>query len=127
MSQTEVAASPSTLARDDSWVWVDGEFARYRDAKLGVMTHALHYGTGCFEGIRAYWNSEREQLYVTLLDAHPADRGGVGAAPAARLRAVVGRGLARDLGRGLGRRSNGGGHASFLQKAGAEAITLMIT
>jgi branched-chain amino acid aminotransferase len=28
------------------------------------MTHALHYGTGCFEGIRAYWNPEKEQLYL---------------------------------------------------------------
>ncbi len=33
------------------------------------MTHALHYGTGCFEGIRAYWNAAHEQLY--LLQAGP--------------------------------------------------------
>jgi len=32
------------------------------------MTHALHYGTGCFEGIRAYWNAEHAQLYLL----HPA-------------------------------------------------------
>jgi branched-chain amino acid aminotransferase len=53
MSETQVAASAASTARDDSWVWFNGDFARYRDAKLGVMTHALHYGTGCFEGIRA--------------------------------------------------------------------------
>lgn len=34
------------------------------EAKLGIMTHALHYGTGCFEGIRANWNAEEEQMYV---------------------------------------------------------------
>ncbi len=36
----------------------------YADAKIGVMTHALNYGTGAFGGVRAYWNAEREQLYL---------------------------------------------------------------
>jgi len=40
------------------------------EAKVGIMTHALHYGTGCFEGIRAYWNHEHEQLYVFRLAEH---------------------------------------------------------
>jgi branched-chain amino acid aminotransferase len=48
----------------NSWVFFEGEFARYHDVHIGVMTHALHYGTGCFEGIRAYWNGDREQLYL---------------------------------------------------------------
>jgi branched-chain amino acid aminotransferase len=48
----------------NSWVFFEGEFARYHDVHIGVMTHALHYGTGCFEGIRAYWNAQREQLYL---------------------------------------------------------------
>ena len=48
----------------DSWVFFEGEFARYHDVHIGVMTHALHYGTGCFEGIRAYWNPRQEQLYL---------------------------------------------------------------
>ena len=34
------------------------------------MTHALHYGTGCFEGIRAYWNSAHKQLYLLQAEAH---------------------------------------------------------
>ncbi len=50
--------------RDQAWVFFKGEQRRYRDSRLGVMTHALHYGTACFEGIRAYWNDEREQLYL---------------------------------------------------------------
>lgn len=34
------------------------------EAKVSIMTHALHYGTGCFEGIRANWNSDEEQMYL---------------------------------------------------------------
>lgn len=34
------------------------------DANVNISTHALNYGTGCFEGIRAYWNAEQEQLYI---------------------------------------------------------------
>ena len=54
----------------NSWIFFDGEFARYHDVRLGVMTHALHYGTGCFEGIRAYWNMREEQLYLLQAPAH---------------------------------------------------------
>ena len=53
----------------NSWVYFNGEIVRYEDVHLGLMTHALHYGTGCFEGIRAYWNAQREQLF--LLQAGP--------------------------------------------------------
>jgi branched-chain amino acid aminotransferase len=34
------------------------------EAKLGVMTHALHYGTACFEGIRGNWNKEEDKIYL---------------------------------------------------------------
>lgn len=50
--------------QDEAWVFYKGEQRRYRDSRIGLMTHALHYGTACFEGIRAYWNAEREQLYI---------------------------------------------------------------
>jgi branched-chain amino acid aminotransferase len=39
-------------------IWMNGEFVAWEDAKVHVLTHALHYGTGVFEGIRAY-ESER--------------------------------------------------------------------
>src|SRR5437016_2809385 len=52
------------------WVYLDGEFKRYQDARLGLMTHALHYGTGVFEGIRAYWNQEKGQLFLLHAPAH---------------------------------------------------------
>ena len=35
-------------------IWMNGEFVGWEDAKVHVLTHALHYGTGVFEGIRAY-------------------------------------------------------------------------
>ena len=54
----------------NSWVFFEGEFARYHDVHIGVMTHALHYGTGCFEGLRGYWNAQREQLYLLQARAH---------------------------------------------------------
>ncbi|WP_110516243.1 branched-chain amino acid transaminase [Herpetosiphon llansteffanensis] len=47
-----------------------GEIVPIADAKVSVMNHALNYGTGCFEGIRAYWNEADEQLYVFHLQAH---------------------------------------------------------
>ena len=36
------------------WIWMNGELVAYEDAKVHVLTHALHYGTGVFEGVRAY-------------------------------------------------------------------------
>jgi branched-chain amino acid aminotransferase len=38
----------------DGWVWMDGEFVPHRDAKVHVLTHALHYASCVFEGERAY-------------------------------------------------------------------------
>jgi branched-chain amino acid aminotransferase len=52
------------------WVYLDGEVKRYADAKVGLMTHALQYGTGVFEGIRGYWSAEHEQLFLLKLREH---------------------------------------------------------
>src|SRR6266568_2870758 len=60
------AATKKSVSHPNTWVFYDGEFGRYHDIKLGLMTHALHYGTGCFEGIRAYWNSKQELLNLTV-------------------------------------------------------------
>ena len=38
----------------DGWIWLDGEFVPWRDAKLHVLTHGLHYASGVFEGERCY-------------------------------------------------------------------------
>jgi branched-chain amino acid aminotransferase len=58
---------PGKLARgaapDSAWAFLGGKFVPIREAKISVMTHAFNYGTGVFEGVRAYWNAEEEQLY----------------------------------------------------------------
>lgn len=50
-SQRE-AAKPEL--RPYPWVWFNGELVSWEDARVPILTHALHYGTGVFEGIRAY-------------------------------------------------------------------------
>ena len=64
------AAVKKPEVHPNTWVYHDGEFGRYHDVRLGLMTHALHYGTGCFEGIRAYWNAKQEQLHLLQAPAH---------------------------------------------------------
>ncbi|MGH2350556.1 MAG: aminotransferase class IV, partial [Chloroflexota bacterium] len=52
------------------WAFFRGEFVPLRDANINVMTHGFNYGTAVFEGIRAYWNAEEEQLFALELPAH---------------------------------------------------------
>jgi branched-chain amino acid aminotransferase len=70
MTQTVPARHDMETGRDQSWVFFNGEIVRYADAKVGLLTHGLNYGTGVFEGIRAYWNAEREQLYALRMPEH---------------------------------------------------------
>ena len=44
----------ATMDDRDGVIWMDGEFVPWRDAKVHVLTHTLHYGMGVFEGVRAY-------------------------------------------------------------------------
>ena len=43
-----------TMADRDGVIWLDGKMVPWRDAKVHVLTHTLHYGLGVFEGVRAY-------------------------------------------------------------------------
>ena len=43
-----------SLADRDGLIWLDGEMVPWREAKVHVLTHTLHYGLGVFEGVRAY-------------------------------------------------------------------------
>ena len=43
-----------TMEDRDGFIWMDGEWLDWRDAKVHVLTHTLHYGMGAFEGVRAY-------------------------------------------------------------------------
>lgn len=69
-TRPKAAAKKPAPAHPNTWVFFDGDFGRYHDMKLGLMTHALHYGTGVFEGIRAYWNPKAEQLFLLQAAAH---------------------------------------------------------
>ena len=70
----ELVRPTSTLRRGaaprNAWAFVEGKMVPIADAKIGVMTHAFNYGTGVFEGIRAYWNPTHEQLYGLHLTEH---------------------------------------------------------
>ena len=48
----------------------EGKIVPVDSAKVGIMTHALHYGTAVFEGIRGNWNSSKEKMYVFRLKEH---------------------------------------------------------
>jgi len=52
------------------YAFFKGQFVPIEEAKVSIMTHAFNYGTGCFEGIRAYWNEEEEQLFVFRMREH---------------------------------------------------------
>jgi len=45
-------------------VYFGGDYVPLRDARVGILTHALHYGTGVFEGIRGYWDPAERQLFL---------------------------------------------------------------
>ncbi len=47
-----------------------GQFVPLAEANISIMTHAFNYGTGCFEGIRGYWNDEQETLYLFRMREH---------------------------------------------------------
>lgn len=65
----ETAAIESEIP-ETLWAYQDGVFKRLADTHVSLATHALNYGTGVFEGIRAYWNAGQEQLYVFRLREH---------------------------------------------------------
>jgi branched-chain amino acid aminotransferase len=44
--------------------YFQGKIVPYSEAKVGVLTHALNYGTAAFAGVRAYWNEKNQQLYI---------------------------------------------------------------
>jgi branched-chain amino acid aminotransferase len=50
------------------FVWFDGKYVLTQKAQIPITTHAIHYGTSIFEGIRAYWNGEN--LFVFRLEEH---------------------------------------------------------
>lgn len=58
------------LSPEDGYAYFEGRIVPMNEAKVSIATHALHYGTACFEGIRGYWNEQHEQLYLLKLREH---------------------------------------------------------
>lgn len=58
------APNPNTV------VWSQNRFVRLGDANVNVLTHALHYGTGVFEGIRGYYDDRLHELFLFRLEDH---------------------------------------------------------
>ncbi len=57
-----------SMADLDGFIWFDGEMVPWKEAKVHVLTHTLHYGMGVFEGVRAY-NTEKGTA-IFRLDEH---------------------------------------------------------
>jgi branched-chain amino acid aminotransferase len=53
-----------------SYAYFQGKFMLLEEAKVGIMTHFLHYGTAVFEGIRGNWNDKQKQTYIFRLKEH---------------------------------------------------------
>jgi len=58
----------SVWCRKLKYIWFNGRIVECEEARVHVLTHALHYGTGVFEGIRGYWNGSN--LHVFRLRDH---------------------------------------------------------
>ncbi|MES0279028.1 MAG: branched-chain amino acid transaminase [Dehalococcoidales bacterium] len=53
-----------------SYAYFQKKIVPLAEARINVMTHALHYGTAIFEGIRGNWNSRQEQIFIFRLREH---------------------------------------------------------
>ena len=62
-----MATIPS-MADRDGFIWMDGNMVDWRDAKIHVLTHTLHYGMGVFEGVRAYKTHDGRTAIFRLED-----------------------------------------------------------
>jgi branched-chain amino acid aminotransferase len=53
-----------------SYAYFNKQIIPLEDAKIGIMTHFIHYGTAVFEGIRGNWNGQQPQMYIFRLKEH---------------------------------------------------------
>ncbi|MEY2781357.1 MAG: Branched-chain-amino-acid aminotransferase [Pseudomonadota bacterium] len=58
-----MTAMPPPLSDRDGKIWMDGQLVDWRDAKIHVLTHTLHYGCGAFEGVRAYKTAQGTAIF----------------------------------------------------------------
>lgn len=52
------------------YAFFQGRYMPVSEAKVSIMTHALHYGTAVFEGVRGNWNAEKQVIYIFRLREH---------------------------------------------------------
>src|SRR5919107_2596374 len=72
----EQAMAATPFDQRDGWIWYDGQLVPWKDAKLHILSHALHYASSVFEGERAYGgvifksteHSERLKKSAEILD-----------------------------------------------------------
>jgi branched-chain amino acid aminotransferase len=58
------------LSLEEGYAYFEGRIVPMSEARVSIATHALHYGTACFEGIRGYWNAKSQQLYLLKMREH---------------------------------------------------------
>jgi len=63
-------APPPTKVVYDGFAYFQGKIVPFAQANVSIGTHALNYGTACFEGIRGYWNAEHKEIYLLKLAEH---------------------------------------------------------
>src|SRR3954470_10296457 len=62
-----MSSKASDIVRSDI-IWLDGKFVKWDEGNVPIMTHALHYGLGVFEGIRAYPTADGRMAIFRLKD-----------------------------------------------------------
>ncbi len=63
-----MSAIPPSMSDRDGKIWMDGQLVEWRDAKIHVLSHTLHYGCGAFEGVRAYKGDDGSTAIFRLED-----------------------------------------------------------
>ena len=69
-TETHLTTPGHKTTADHDLAFYDGKFMPLSEANVNVSAHALHYGSGCFEGLRGYWVDEDEELYILKLSEH---------------------------------------------------------
>src|SRR2546430_16959867 len=64
------AGPPPTQSIYGGFAYFQGAIVPFDHAKVSIGTHALNYGTACFQGVRGYWNPDRKDFYLPKLSEH---------------------------------------------------------
>src|SRR3981189_1976079 len=67
---SDTTPPPPTKAVYGGFAYFKGSIVPFGEANVSIGTHALNYGTACFEGIRGYWNADHQEIYLLKLAEH---------------------------------------------------------